>query len=67
MHRVVMWWAPILAVTVRTKAAIEGHDRLCYLEETSQPWCSLITASPEKQQLWREPPVKTGMRKGYSP
>lgn len=38
MHCVVMWWAPILAVTVGTKAAIgEGHDRLCYLEKTSSP------------------------------
>lgn len=64
MHCVVMWWASVLAVTVGTKAAIgEGHDRSCYLEETSQPWCSLTAPSPEKQQLWREPPVRTGMRK----
>lgn len=38
MHCVVMWWAPILAVTVGTKAAIgEGHNRLRYLEKTSSP------------------------------
>lgn len=28
MHRVVVWWAPVLAVAVGTKAARgKGHDR----------------------------------------
>lgn len=67
VHRVVMWWASVLAVTVGTKAAIaEGHDRSCYLEKTSRSWRSLTAASPEKQQLWRGPPVRTGIRKSYS-
>lgn len=66
MHRMVMGWAPVLAVPVGTKAAIEeGHDRLCYLE-TSQPWYSLTAARPEKQKLWRGPPVRTEIRKLYS-
>lgn len=45
MHRVVMWWAPILAVTMRTKAAIgEGHDRSCFLEDNKLGAASLQQA-----------------------
>lgn len=66
VHRVVVWGAPVLAAAVGTKAATEGHDRLCHLGETSQPRCSPAAASPGSSSSGGDALLRAGMRESCS-